>query len=372
MHAPDLEVLDTGGEPQLRLTDGVSTDPWQAFNAEGHTEAELVVIANAKRTVMEDGILLMLNADEWLEMPWHVAPPYSAVLRLVPDDELAPKDQLPYFDHGRYLDIESLPSFPNLLIGESAARQMLAQAGLDLEDFQSKMEAGEQVALHTGLQVRLTYGLVYEDVSATSVIGYIPGLDMENQGERILVAATYTGPPPQDEVVYPGADENASGVAIMLETARLMHDLELIPRRTVVFAAFDEGGGNYSVDHLILPTRPSDVWTSVILHGLGAGEQRLARLEAGTGPARAFDQSARRFGVRTEGLDEWLFFFISNYSRLSYTEPVVNKSYQGLIVTRPGDDLSGTPADTLDHLDSKLLEEAGQAVAHFAMVLSQR
>jgi hypothetical protein len=158
----------------------------------------------------------------------------------------------------------------------------------------------------------------------------------------------------------------------MLETARLMHDLELIPRRTVVFAAFDEGGGSQFVINPVFPTSRSDIWTAVILHGLGAGEPRLARLEAGTGPARAFDQSARRFGVRTEGLDEWLFFFVSNYSRLNYTEPVVNKSYQGLTVTRPGDELSGTPADTLDHLDSKLLEEAGKAVAHFVMVLGQR
>jgi peptide/nickel transport system permease protein len=370
--APDLEVLDATGEPQLRLTDGISTDPWQAFHAEGSVEAELVVIANAKRTVMEEGILLLLNPDEWLEMPWHVAPPYSAVLRLVPDDELAPKDQLPIFDHGRYSNVESLPSFPNLLIGESAARQMLAKAGLVLEELHVEMEAGEEIAVHTGLQVRVTYGLVYEEVSATNVVGYIPGLDMESRGERILVAATYTGPPPQDGVIYPGADDNASGVAIMLETARLMHDLELIPRRTVVFAAFDEGGGSQFVINPVFPTSRSDIWTAVILHGLGAGEPRLARLEAGTGPARAFDQSARRFGVRTEGLDEWLFFFVSNYSRLNYTEPVVNKSYQGLTVTRPGDELSGTPADTLDHLDSKLLEEAGKAVAHFVMVLGQR
>ncbi|MCK4450980.1 MAG: hypothetical protein KAX26_10340, partial [Anaerolineae bacterium] len=73
-----------------------------------------------------------------------------------------------------------------------------------------------------------------------------------------------------------------------------------------------------------------------------------------------------------EELDEWRFFFISSSSRLSWSEPSAHKSYQGVAVTRPGDDLSGTPADTLDHLDSKLLEEAGKAVAHFVMVLSQR
>jgi len=238
--APALEVLDAGGEPRLRLSRDISLDPSQAFNAEGNTEAELVVIGNTKRTVMEAGILLMLDPEERLQMPWHVPPPYSAVLRLVPDDELAHNDQPPLLDRGRYLHIESLPSFPNLLIGESAARQLLAQAGVDLEELQAAMEAGEQVVLHTGLQVQLTYGLVYEEVPATNVVGYIPSLDMESRGERILVAATYTGSPRWDGVVYPGADENASGVAVMLETARLLHDLELIPKRTVVFAAFDE------------------------------------------------------------------------------------------------------------------------------------
>jgi hypothetical protein len=158
----------------------------------------------------------------------------------------------------------------------------------------------------------------------------------------------------------------------MLETARLMHDLEFIPKRTVVFAALDEMGGSAFVMHPALPTTRSDIWTVVTLHGLGAGEPHLSRAETGTGPAHAFDQSARRFGVRAKELDNWLSFVVSNYSRLSYSEPRVYDSYQALAVTRPGDELSGTPADTLDHLDSKLLEEAGQAVAHFVMVLSQR
>ncbi len=370
--APTLEALDAGGEPQLRLTDGVSIDPWQAFNAEGSEEAELVVIGNATRTAMEAGILLMLNPDERLERPWNVPLQYSAVLRLVPDDELARNDQPPPIDRGRYLRTESLPSFPNLLIGESAARQILAEAGADLDELQAKMETGEQIALHTGLQVKLTYGLVYEESPAMNVIGYIPGLDMESRGERILVAATYTAASPQDGAIFSGADENASGVAVMLETARLMHDLEFIPKRTVVFAALDEMGGSEFVMHPPLPTTRSDIWTVVTLHGLGAGQPRLARSETGSGPAHAFDQSARRFGVRTEELDGWLSFIVSGYSRLSHNEPRVYDSYQALAVTRPGDDLSGTPADTIDRLDPKLLEEAGKAVAHFVMVLSQR
>ena len=370
---PTLEVLGADGEPRLQLTCDISFDPWQAFHTEGSAEAELRVQGNTGRGVLTLGdAILMLNPEEDLRRPWNVRLSYAAVLRLVPDDELARNDQPPSINHGYYQNVDSLPSFPILLIGESAARQVLAQVGVDLEDLQARMEAGEQVSLSTGLRVRLTVGLVYEEVTATNVIGYIPGLDRQSQGERILVAASYARPSPRDGVVYPGADENASGVAVMLETARLLHDLELVPKRTVVFVAFDEGGGGHFVNHPPLPTSRSSIWTAVILHGVGAGGSRLSRLESSSGLARAFDQSARRFRVRTGELDEWRFFLVSNDSRLAWGDPSAHKSYQALAVTRAGDDRSGTPADTPDHLDAQWLAEAGQAVAHFVMMLSFR
>ena len=364
---PVVEVLDAAGRAQLRLTEGISLDPWQAFYAEGSREAELLVGGNMS-SMRDEGVLLALDPDENLfsTWSWPRVSPYDGILRVVPDDRLARKDQVPSFDHSSYLDIDYLPDFPNLLIGESAARQMLAQAGMDLEELQAEMEVGEKIVLRTNLRVRLTVGLVYEESPATNVIGYIAGMDLGSRGERVLVAATYGQG-------YPGADENASGVAAMLEMARLLQELEFIPKRTIAFAAFDEGGGSRFVNSPAMPTTRSDVWTTVILHGLGAGETQLARLEAGSGLARAFDQSARRLGVRTRELDAWQFFFIANGSRLSWDEPVVNKSYQGVVVTRLGDDLSGTPADTVDRLDGpQPLAEAGRAATHYVMVLSSR
>jgi len=370
---PTLEVLGADGEPLLQLTSGISIDPWQAFHAQGIAEAELQVQGNTGREMLALGdVILMLDPEEELYRPWNLRAPYAAALRLVSDDKLARNDQPPSVIHGYYQGVDSLPAFPNLLIGESAARQVLAQVGVDLGDLQTKMEAGEEVELSTGLQVRLTYGLLYEEVPAINVVGYIAGMDTRSQEERVMVAATYAGPSPKDGVVYPGADENASGVAVMLETARLMQDLEIVPKRTVVFVAFDDGGGGHFVNNPPLPTNRSNVWTTVIVHGVGAGGSRLARLEAGTGLARAFDQSARRFRVRTEELDEWPFFFVSNNSRLRWGDPTAHTSYQAVAVTRAGDDLSGTPADTPEHLDPELLAEAGQAVAHFVMLLSSR
>ena len=372
---PTLEVLDAGGEPQLRITDGISFDPWQAFQAEGSIEAELVVVSTGNREVvieLEGTVLLVLDPQADVYNPRTGYIPFEGILRLVSDEELTHDDQPPPFELTSYAAAIRLPSYPNLLIGESAAQQILALVGADLEELGAALKAGEQVILHTGLQVRVTYGLVYEEIPANNVVGYIPGLDIESRGERILVAATYTGPPPLDGAILPGADDNASGVAVLLETARLLNDLEFVPKRTVVFAAFDEMGGSEFVIYPALPTTRSDVWTVVIIDGVGAGEPYLAQLEAGPGLARAFAHSARRFGAHTEELDDWRFFFISNSSRLRRGDPRPHDSYMGLAVIRPGDDLSGTTADTLDHLDLKLLEEAGQALAHFVMVLSSR
>jgi hypothetical protein len=218
----------------------------------------------------------------------------------------------------------------------------------------------------------VSYGLDYQEIVATNVVGYIPGVDASSRGERILVAASYAPQPRGDGVIPPGADENASGVAVMLETARLLHDLELIPKRSIVFAALDEGGGARFVSSSGFPSDRSNVWTAIVLHGVGAGGARLARAEAGSGLARVFDQSARRFGLRTEALDEWPFFFVSGRSRMDWTDPTVNPSYQGLAITRPGDRQSGTREDTADRLDPDTLERTGQTVAHFVLVLASR
>ncbi len=84
--------------------------------------------------------------------------------------------------------------------------------------------------------------------------------------------------------------------------------------------------------------------------------------------ARVFDQSAHRFGVRTDELTGW-DFFVTRYGSW-YTS--ADQSYVGLAVVRPGDDASGTPTDTLDHLDPAALAEAGRVVAHYLMVLCNR
>jgi hypothetical protein len=155
----------------------------------------------------------------------------------------------------------------------------------------------------------------------------------------------------------------------MLEIARMWHEIGFEPKQTVVFAAVDNGGAEYLSMNPVLPTGAGDTWTVVTLHGLGAGEPELARAESSFGMlARTFDESARRFDVETRDLLGWRFFFISYYRNQNRANP----GYAGLTVQRPGDTRSGTPEDTLEHLDPGMLMRAGQTVAHYLMVLSSR
>jgi hypothetical protein len=79
---------------------------------------------------------------------------------------------------------------------------------------------------------------------ARNVIGVLPGTNSALSGQALIVSAHYdhlgfgwpdarAGAKGQ---LHPGADDNASGVAVMLELARLMAEAK--PERSVIFAAF--------------------------------------------------------------------------------------------------------------------------------------
>jgi hypothetical protein len=290
--------------------------------------------------------------------------PLAGALHIVPDEQLDRRNLPPLTDYQSHWH-----NYPSLLIGETAAREMLTEAGLNLDELRGDLAAGERIVAPTGMRIDLEAGLAYEETTALNVAGYLPAADIQTAGDRILVVAPYTGPPAVDGAVSPGADENASGVAVVLEVARLWHELGFEPKRTVVFAALDVNGGPFFINHPPLLTEVGDTWTVVILDGLGAGVPEIYRFEEGGSLARILDQSARRFGVDTRELDRWSFFFRDN-RRSPYYEPNPNQS--GLAITRPGDDLSGTHADTLDHLDARLLAESGMTIAHYLMVLANR
>ena len=99
-----------------------------------------------------------------------------------------------------------------------------------------------------------------------NVAGWLPGRDETLRDEFVIVSAHYDHLGVRNGVVYPGADDNASGVAMLLEVSRQLATAKQPPRRSVVFIAFDLEerflwGSRWFAAHPPWPLKRVKLWT---------------------------------------------------------------------------------------------------------------
>ena len=152
-----------------------------------------------------------------------------------------------------------------------------------------------------------------------NVVGLLPGTDPAWKDESVVVVAHYDHlgrgwPDARKEFAgqpHPGADDNASGVAVLLELARAMRDEK--PRRTVVFLAVtgEEAGRLGSKRWVAGPSSRSAAKTLAAVNldtvgRLGAGKLQVL----GTGTASEWIHAVRGAswvtGVETKAVPETL------------------------------------------------------------------
>jgi Peptidase family M28 len=91
-----------------------------------------------------------------------------------------------------------------------------------------------------------------------NVGAFLPGSDPALKDEWILLSAHLDHVGIKDDKLYPGADDNATGVAMLLEVAEYFALRKEQPRRTIAFVAFDqeEAGLLGSTHFCVEPPRP--------------------------------------------------------------------------------------------------------------------
>lgn len=102
------------------------------------------------------------------------------------------------------------------------------------------------------------------------------GSDPELRDEWIIVAAHFDHLGVRNGVLYPGADDNASGVAMMLEVARAMTQGAERPRRSLMFIGFDLEeiglyGSRYFVEHAPAPLKQVCLFITADMIGRSLG-----------------------------------------------------------------------------------------------------
>ncbi len=156
-------------------------------------------------------------------------------------------------------------------------KNMKKEGGVSLRQIEGTLQP-ESYAM--GCKVSLSVS-TEADPKATSrnVLGQIPGTDDGLKNEYIVISAhlDHIGISPVGEIMH-GANDNASGSAVVMETARCMKALGIKPKRTVVFALWTGEelglvGSKYYTKHPLFPLDMTMV--NINMDMVGQGKNKI-------------------------------------------------------------------------------------------------
>ena len=113
------------------------------------------------------------------------------------------------------------------------------------------LEAGVDVEIE--LDIRNCF--LYDDLNGYNVLGEIPGTDPDLKNELVIIGAHL-----DSWNAGTGGNDNAAGVAVMMEVMRILRELEIKPRRTIRIALWGaeeqglHGSRNYVREHFFDPS----------------------------------------------------------------------------------------------------------------------
>jgi putative aminopeptidase FrvX len=121
---------------------------------------------------------------------------------------------------------------------EHAGLELLPAQKLKVGEIRRVLEKGGTASFTTGRMVHFAVrASVRAEGQGFNVVALLPGRDRKFEGDYVVVGAhlDHVGTWP---ALCPGADDNASGAATLLEVARAMSGMKERPRRTVAFVWF--------------------------------------------------------------------------------------------------------------------------------------
>jgi len=219
----DYASLDASGKIVLIFDHEPQEDSAASvFNGAGHTlhAGRAAKVLNARR----HGALAVLVATEPSHQRRASATPTRAPLRAA-----APPQSID--------DPAQIPAFT---LSEADVSDLLSVTGRTPAQLQDAIDASlrpqSQPLRDTELEIRAANSEQHPGTSLNA-IGLLEGSDPEWKAETILITAHYDHLGVQNDHLYPGANDNASGVVAVIELARLLAKGPR-PRRSILFAVF--------------------------------------------------------------------------------------------------------------------------------------
>jgi len=287
---------------------------------------------------------------------------------LIVSGDVKPRDQVLSDD---CLDTPALPVFR---ITPQTANAILATDGLDMDQVRAEMAALEEreqiwsahpLTAHVQMELQLSEP---QSVTMYNVLGLLNGADATLADDLVIVSAHYDGwGQAPDGTIYPSANSDASGVATLLEIARLWHEQGFQPRRSVLFAAWAGGELPYSGAHDF-----QEQQNNFLSHYRISAAIHLDRLGSTTGDGLV---------VRSIGRQDRLYdLLVASAQRLEVNVTpgaAIRHHYQQLFTGQYGDKFGGIngtlvvtwgdpqpafEADTVESIVPEHLRQAAQAI----------
>ncbi len=173
-------------------------------------------------------------------------------------------------------------TIPRFSVPSAALEDLFAGSGRTAAGWQEIIERSGKPASRElpGISVKLeAVNRSPGEGRSWNVAGLLPGADRRLREETVILCAHYDHLGIQDGNVYPGANDNGSGLAAMLEIARAFARERRRPDRSILFLAFGSEeqamlGSYYYIEH---PLRPLPSTRAVFnLDMIGRNEEHTA------------------------------------------------------------------------------------------------
>lgn len=174
-------------------------------------------------------------------------------------------------------ELPHLATFPILHLTIDCGRELLDGEAKTLDELLAAADSSKETTSFPLLKkAEIDVNALYRQRATTAnVLGMLEGYDKKFNDEIIVVGASLDHVGQQGETcLFPGADINASGVAALLETARLLSQSNFRPRRSILFVLFSGSEQQWLGSRIFLSNYPKmrKVEAFVNVQNIGCGD----------------------------------------------------------------------------------------------------
>jgi hypothetical protein len=269
-------------------------------------------------------------------------------------------------------------SLPAAQVKRAMIEQALADRGISLLGLKEKIDrSGQPASMPLGSTAALEVSLQEIRRPAENVVAVLPGAHPKISSQNVVIGAHYDHlgrghfgafDPRSAGAIHPGADDNASGTAVLLDVARRLAQSPIRPARSIVFVAFSgEELGLYGSRHFV-QTFPAIASTQAMLNLDMVGRLRDDRItvfgaRSGQGLSAIVSAAAHSGGLQLSeaddvGRSDHLTFYNRQIPVLHFFTGIHSDYHR--------------PGDTADKLNYAGMEKVSEMVARALLELANR